>query len=142
MRYVAHKRFRGLCLAGNVNVPYGSTCELKGNVIYKGDRPLVAATSENAHQYFARDDDGRGLERGKLSQQILNLLAPKEHATKTENIKRQKAWERIWDDPKLQPYRMREHADHWLWNHAFFNADIGTLNYIINLIKGGNSCTE
>ncbi len=142
MRYVLFKRFRGMGLCGNVNLPYGTVCESEGEIITKDGNALVLATSENAHQYFARDDDGCGLERGRLTQAIqASLRAPAKQESAANRQKRQAAWERIWGDPKLQQYKMREHADYWLWNHAFFNADIETLEYILQVI-GGGTCTK
>lgn len=123
-------------------VPYGTVCESEGEIITKDGNALVLATSENAHQYFARDDDGCGLERGRLTQAIqASLRAPAKQESAANRQKRQAAWERIWGDPKLQQYKMREHADYWLWNHAFFNADIETLEYILQVI-GGGTCTK
>ncbi len=142
MRYVLFKRFRGMGLCGNVNLPYGTVCESEGEIITKDGDALVLVTSENAHLYFARDDDGCGLERGRLTQAIqASLRAPAKQESAANRQKRQAAWERIWGDPKLQQYKMREHADYWLWNHAFFNADIETLKYILQVI-GGGTCTK
>lgn len=142
MRYVVFKRFRDKCLCGNVNLPYGTVCELDGEVITKDGNALVVATSENAHQFFARDDDGKGLERGRLTQEIqARLRTPEKRESAGEYKRRQAAWARIWNDPKIQPYKMREHADYWLWNHAFFNADVETLEYILHVI-GGGACTK
>lgn len=120
-------------------MPYGTVCELNGELIYKERKPLVVATSENAHQYFARNDDGRGLERGKLTQQIILELRIRKGETKEDWCKR---WEPIWNDPSLYRFKMAEHADHWLWNHAFFNAEIEELKYILKVAKGGAICTE
>ncbi len=152
MRYVVHRRLRGPSLSGNINLPYGTVCELNDEVIEKDGRQLVYVTSENAHQYFSRDDDSRGLERGRLTQEIQKRLAPPpeipgmasaQRKKREDEIKRQiAAWTRIWNDPKLQKFKMREHADHWLWNHAFFNAEIEDLTYILNVIEGGTPCTE
>lgn len=144
MRYLVIKRFRGQCLSGTVNLPYGTVCERDGEMITKDGNALVVATSENAHQFFARDDDGQGLERGKLTQEIQTRLSPPplgKRESKTEYEKRQAAWDRIWNDPELRPYKMREHADHWLWNQAFFDADVETLKYILQVI-GGGLCTK
>lgn len=144
MRYVVFKRFRDKCLSGVVNLPYGTVCELDGEMITKDGNALVVATSDNAHNFFARDDDGCGLERGRLTQEIQAKLSPpplNRRESASEYKRRQAAWARIWADPKIQPYKMREHADHWLWNHAFFNADIETLKYILQVI-GGGSCTK
>lgn len=139
MQYVVHRRFRGRSLSGTVNLPYGTVCELNGEIICKGQKPLVVATSENAHQYFSRNDDGRGLERGKLTQQIILELRIRKGETKEEWCAR---WEPIWNNPSLHRFKMAEHADHWLWNHAFFNAEIEELKYILKVAKGGEICTE
>ena len=163
MQYVVYRRFRARCLSGDVNLPYGTRCETQGEIICHNGRPLVVVTSENAHQFFARNDDGKGLERGKLIRDIMARLTkngtkyfdtdkspfgggkiyPEKLAAYNVRAKeRQAAWVRIWGDPKLDIYRMREHADHWLWNHAFFNAEISELQYILATVKGGTSCTE
>lgn len=137
MQYVVHRRFRAKCLGGIVNLPYGTECDSHGELIMHNGKPLVVTTSENAHQFFARNDDGKGLERGQLTQTILSLLKKQYNETAEQKQRRLAAWGRIWSDPKLDIYRMREHADHWLWNHAFFNAEISDLQYILKIVKGG-----
>ena len=41
MRYVVHRRLRGPSLSGNINLPYGTVCELNDEVIEKDGRQLV-----------------------------------------------------------------------------------------------------
>lgn len=136
MQYVVHRRFKHKCLCGNVNLPYGTECELQGGIITKGGRPLVAATSENAYQYFARNDDGHGLERGKLTQEILSTLRGwHDSRIPAENDKYDRAWERIWSDATLHKFKRHEYADYWLWNRAFFDAEISELQNILKVIK-------
>lgn len=135
MQYVVHRRLRCKSLSGDVNLPFGTICTLNGEILEKDGKPLFFVTSENAHQYLARNDDGRGIERGKLTQEIQQRLQPQRNLK--DEAKRRRAWNRIWNDEKLKPYKMREHPDHWLWNHAFFNADIETLHYILKVIEGG-----
>lgn len=146
MRYVVHRRFNKRCLCGCVNLPYGTVCELDGETIEYKDKTLVFATSEDAHQFFARDDDGRGLERGKLTQDIISSLrtveiaagaSPTPKQEKQQRL-RDEAWERIWGDEKLHKFRVREFENDWVWNHAFFNAEIEELQYIKKVISGGN----
>ena len=123
MQYVVHRRLRCKSLSGDVNLPFGTLCTLNGEILEKDGKPLFFVMSENAHQYLARNDDGHGIERGRLTQEIQSRLRPKPNPK--DEAKRLEAWNRIWDDEKLKPYKMREHPDHWLWNHAFFNAEIG-----------------
>ncbi len=127
MQYITHRRFRGRTMSGDVNLPFGTICEAAGNVITLKGSPIAVTTSENAHQYFARNDDGKGAMRGRLTQAIQKTLAKRDAEYQTR-------WNRIWDDPKLRPYKRQEYADFWLWNHEFFNADIETLGYIARLI--------
>lgn len=135
MQYVVHRRLRCKSLSGDVNLSFGAICTLNGEIIEKDGKPLFFVTSENAHQYLARNDDGNGIERGKLTQEIQRCLQPQRNLK--DEAKRRRAWSRIWNDEKLKPYKMREHPDHWLWNHAFFNADIEMLHYILKVIEGG-----
>ena len=83
-----------------------------------------------AHEYFARNDDGNGLERGKLSHAIIKTLGGF-----NANPER---WEKIFTDDLAQKYRRPEHQDYWLWSDAFFNASIEDLKYLATLagVKG------
>lgn len=157
MRYIVHRRFRDKVICGHVNLPYGTVCELKGEVLYHRDKPLCYATSENAHQFFARDDDGQGEKRGKLVRDILarltkndvkyfeedkspfggGIIYPDKLAVYNAREKeRKEAWERVWDDPYIRKYKRVEFADYWLFNHDFYNASIEDLEYILKVVKG------
>lgn len=125
MRYIVHRRFRDKVICGHVNLPYGTVCELKGEVLYHRDKPLCYATSENAHQFFARDDDGQGEKRGKLVRDILERLKGN-----------QPAWDRVWGNLSIRKYKRKEFADYWLFNHDFYNAPIEDLEYILKVVKG------
>lgn len=129
MNYILHKRFRQKAICGEVNLPATTECESNGNFIYYNGNPICVTTSENAHQYFARNDDGQGLLRGKLTQKIQSILA------KTDP-QHQARWDKVWEDELCQPYRRAEYEDYWLWNDAFFNAPIEDLQHILNLIGG------
>lgn len=40
----------------------------------------------------------------------------------------------MWEDPLCQKYKRPEHADFWLWNHAFYEAPVEDLRHIARLI--------
>lgn len=144
MEYILFKRFKGTAMCGEVNLPAKTVCQTVNGVITYEGQPLCVIMSANAHQYFARNDDGNGLERGRLTSAITKTLyvpPEKDHYTEAEFKKRQailaqkqKLWDKVWADEVCKPYKRPEHADHWLWNHAFYNADIQTLTYIANLV--------
>lgn len=129
MTYLVFSRFKTKAICGDVNIPALTKVELKGNMLYWQDKPLCVATSENAHKYFARNDDGQGRERGWLTSQIQTILQKRDDSY-------QNRWDKIWDDQLCQKYKRKDHQDHWLWNHDFYNADIDDLQYIYNLITG------
>ena len=127
MKYVVHRRFKDKAICGEVNLPAMTMCEETNGYIFYGDKLLCVATSENAHQFFARDDDDAGMLRGKLTQAIQKTLAKRD-------ANYQNRWDKVWEDPTCQPYKRIEYADFWLWNHDFFNADIDTLRHIAKLV--------
>lgn len=109
------------------NVGNSSSYQRANGYIFHGDKLLCVVTSENAHQFFARDDDGAGMLRGKLTQAIQKTLAKRD-------ANYQNRWDKVWIDPACQPYKRIEYTDFWLWNHDFFNADIDTLRHIAKLV--------
>lgn len=127
MNYIVHKRFKGKAICGEVNLPALTICEEVDGFLYHNGRQLCTATSENAHQHFARNDDNAGFRRGKLTQEIQKVLGKRDSGY-------QERWDKVWDDPTCQPYKRQEFADFWLWNHDFFNADIDTLRHIAKLV--------
>lgn len=77
---------------------------------------------------MARDDDGRGMERGKLVQEIKGLLARKDRH-------HQDRWDRLWADQTANTMRRKEHEDFWVWGFPFYNGSIEDLTHILTIIK-------
>lgn len=128
MEYVVHSRFKKKAIGGYVNLPKYTKCEVIQNIIVHDGMPICAIESENSHQYFALNEDGKGIERGELTQYIQKRLAKND---KNHQLR----WDRVWDDKLCQKYKREEHRDYWLWNNDFFKASISDLQYIANLIK-------
>lgn len=127
MKYIVHKRFRDKAICGDVNLPAMTVCECDGAVIKYNGKPICSARSENAHQYFAIDEDGMGMVRGKLTQAIQKTLAKRDNEY-------QQRWDKVWDDEVCKPYKRKDYDDYWLWGHDFFNADINVLRHIAKLV--------
>lgn len=125
MTYLVTRRFKEKTMSGIVNLPYGTACEEQGNTIYYDGKPLCFVTSENAHQYFSRNDDGQGERRGELVREILARLKGN-----------QEAWDRVWGNLSIRKYKRVEFADYWLFNHEFYNAPVEDLEYILKIVKG------
>ena len=125
MNYVVHNRFQGEAICGKVDLPVMTVCESTKGYIHDDKRVYCYDHSENAYQHFARNDDGKGLERGNLTQRIIAHLkdAPQE------------IWDKVWEDSLCQKYKRPEYSDYWLWNHDFYNAEIDELRYIAELVR-------
>ncbi len=127
MKYIVHRRFKGTAITGQVNIPAMSVCDEVGGVIFYKDKPICYATSENAHQFFACNDDGQGMVRGKLTQAI-------QVALRRRDAHYQERWDKVWNDPVCQKFKRPEDDDYWLWSHDFFEADINELRHIAFII--------
>lgn len=118
MRYISHHRFKTRALCGAVNLPYGTEVECREGMLYHDGKPLCAARSQNGKEHFARNDDGHGRERGKLTHWIAfeALRAGAKHAeARRELVCREYA------------RFLRPECDTILFTDEFFAADIETL---------------
>ena len=129
MRYIVTRRVREKAICGAGNLPYGTACETQdGYLILDDGKLLCAVTSQNAYDYFSRDDDGNGLERGKLVHDIMRTL-------ERRDAKYQSRWDRLWADEGANKLRRTEYEDYWLWSFAFYNADVNELRRIRLLLE-------
>ena len=128
MEYITVKRFKRNGIGGHFNIPYGTRLEKRDEALWHQGKVVCAARSAAAHQYFARNDDGNGLERWKLSHAIIDTLG----GFGSER------WEPIFSDELAKKYRRSEHANYWLWSDDFFNAPLDDLKNLAKLagVKG------
>jgi hypothetical protein len=127
MEYITIKRARFHSLSGNVNIPYGTKIDCNNNLLSVDGKPLCGDHSQNAYDFFSRNDDGNGLIRGKLVQAIKAKLAKRDTYY-------QARWDKVWADLVCQKYKREDHTDYWLWSHDFYNANIHDLQHIANII--------
>lgn len=129
MEYIIYKDFNVKAICGEVNLPKGTICTEKNGRFYHGEDELCLKNSQRAFDYFARNHDGRGLERGELISTIKDTLAiADEH--------RYERWYRVWNNPACRQFNRG--GDFWTWNYAFYNAEIYILDYIKRLVTDDN----
>lgn len=121
MKFVVHHRYRGLDAGGKpMNVRYGTEYETIGDFIAtRSGRGICFTTSNIAHQYFAVNDDGRGLERGALTYAI--AYGNRERKWPDGSVHRfdqaeAEMLERSWG------HWLRQDVDTILFNEEFFRA--------------------
>lgn len=123
MQYIVHTEFRGRAICGEILLSAGTKCTEIDGTIYHGFRAICRVNSSNAFKHFARDNDGQGLQRGRLIRQIKDTLA--NHAER---------WERVMDDPVCRQFDRNPDGDTFEWNLAFYHAGIPTLRYIADRV--------
>lgn len=128
MKYVAYKRFKGVCMSGKINIPYGTLLEEREGILYYENQPVCFNTSQNAYDYFACDDDEQGLKRGTLTRELIKTLS-------NRDVDYQVRWDKLWDSEFALQFKRKEHADFWVWGFDFYNASISDLLKIKSLIK-------
>lgn len=97
-----------------------------GHFFYEA-QPLCYATSENAFEHFARNDDGNGMLRGQLTRAIKKRLAK-------QDAQYQERWDKVWADELCLRFKRAEFDDFWVWNKAFYDAEIEELEHIAKLV--------
>ena len=128
MEYITNTRFKSQTMSGYINLPYGTICEESEKIIYYKNKPLCYITSQNAYDYFSRNDDNQGLKRGKIIKNIIKTLSKRD-----ENY--QNRWDRLWNNSFALRFKRKEHENFWVWNCDFYNANIEDLEEIEELIK-------
>lgn len=133
MEYIVKTRYKKIGMNGKTwNLPYGIVCNTtsNGQIITYNGIPVCKSHSQDAYDYFVRNDDHKGNKRADLIKDIKSIL-------ETHDDDYQTRWNRVWDAPELEKFKRPEHKDFWVWNYDFYNADIIDLEHIVKVIHGG-----
>lgn len=122
--YICTKPFNGIAETGKtVHIKQGETLDCIAGRIARHNASVCLTTSYVAHQHFAINDDGRGMERGLLTYAI--AFEPREREHDDGYVYR-------FSQDELD--MLCEHYEHWLkqkapllFNHDFFQADVDAL---------------
>lgn len=126
--FVAARRAKFRGISGPVNIPRGTRLqESDGGVLTLDGRLVCTVNGARGRDFFALDDDGRGVLRGALTYAIRNKL-------RCRDKNYQARWDRIWGSLMCKRYQNLEHADFWIWNQAFYEAPIDDLQSIARLV--------
>lgn len=135
MSYITRKRFKKICICGELNLPFNTECQTLGNVIIYNNSPICFTTSQDAYDYFVNNEDNQGLKRAELVNKILKLTSSELRKYPKKEILYNNRWNKIWSTSFMQKYKRADHNDVWLWNYDFYNASIEELEKIYDLIK-------
>lgn len=134
MNYVTHHRYKELALCGErLNIPYGTELHAEGYSLLMPDgREVCYSTSENAKKHFARNDDGRGLERGALTYAIAYSNRERYSA---EGRRQRFSDEEIEMLEKEWGHFLRQDLEVILFNEDFFAAEPEELQKLADALK-------
>lgn len=135
-KFINYKRFKHKTMLGaEVNMPALSEClEYKG-VIFWNFIPICRITSQNAYDYFARNDDDQGILRGSLITEIKKLLKGGLYYTTKNEPLHSKRWKVVAKDPFCNQFKEDNSRGDFFWSVKFYNAEIEDLNKILGIIK-------
>lgn len=74
MRYIVCKNFNKGGIAGSFNLLKGATVNRVDDKLYHNNREICFISSQYAHDYFSRNDDGQGTLRYKMTRNIINKI--------------------------------------------------------------------
>lgn len=132
MDYICHRRYNKIGASGKKYLfRRKDVLNTAGNYIVTGTEAVCAVTSEDAYMYFARNDDGNGLYRGKLTYAI----AYAHRKPNNDNDYRFTEDEISWLRKDYSKY-LREDDVAVIFNYDFFNADIKELEIIAKRLGG------
>lgn len=130
MKYITHHRFRGPALCGQqLNIPYGTELGTEGfSIVLPDGRMVCYSTSENAKRHFARNDDGKGLERGALTHAVAYSRRDAGNGCRFTEAETE-TLVRDW------PHFLRQDVDTVLFNERFFEADVEELKALASALN-------
>ena len=129
MDYITHRRFKQRAICGSLNLRYGTKVEEQDGLLWMDDvKPICFATSENAKLFFARNDDGMGLERGKLTYAIAYGKRKGRKGYRFNEAERNLLTEKY-------SHWLRQDVDTILFNDAFFAAPVDELRELAGKLE-------
>jgi len=131
MEYICHKRYKKRGASGKAYLfRRGKKLETVGRFICTGPEAVCAIRSEDAFRHFARNDDGNGFERGKLT---FAIAYAKRQPNKENGFR---FTEQEVDMLETEyPHFLRRDVDTLIFNEDFFNADIGELKELYQKLE-------
>lgn len=122
--YICHHTYTGNTEAGyNAHINVGERLPCIAGRITRHNASVCLTTSYVAHQHFAINDDGRGMERGLLTYAIAFEPREREHDDGYVYRFSQDELDMLCKD---YPHWLKQQAP-LLFNHDFFQADVDAL---------------
>lgn len=140
-KYLVIKPYKSIFNRCECTIPAGVELEQNyyhGNNILTYAGNFVCMThSQNSHEHVVGNDDKKGIYRHRLITEINKRIVSDGKKTTAEQIRREIALNRLWEDKRCMRYNRSadEPGSPWLWTDEFYCAAISDLEYILYLIE-------
>lgn len=108
MIYICHNDFSGNSLSGPVEIPRAAILQEENGILYYKSQPVCLTASQAGKDHFARNNDGRGLERGRLTGEIVNLKPSVPVPAVPDRDEGAQEWESYWEEYRRMSARRSE----------------------------------
>lgn len=128
MKYICHRKYNKIGACNELyNIEVGQTFFTIGKYIADDSKAICHIASEDAFKYFAKDDDGQGLERGRLTYEIA-------YADRHPNSNNGFRFTEAERDMLVEQYGqyIKDNTEYLRFNYDFFNADVNIIKEIAN----------
>ena len=133
MKYICHRRYRGKGISGKKYFfKRGVQLESIGQFITFNGAPVCAIQSENAHLYYANNEDGFGLMRGGLTFAIAYSKRQPNYDNEFRFTMEEQEMLRA-----EYPFWLKDDSEAILFNDNFFNADVEELKNLAERLEVG-----
>ena len=127
--YIVYKPFQ---IHNGELLPTGTSIICDGEKALYNNKLICFINSVHSHECLVGNDDGYGMERGKLIEDIEKLIqGEQDFELRCDRVTA------LWEDDIAKKYvRYNDPSNPWLWDDSYFCADIDDLEHIKNIISG------
>ena len=127
--YIVYKPFQ---IHNGELLPTGASIFCDGEKAFYNNKFICLIHSAHSQECLVGNDDKRGMERGKLIEEINDLVNNESDlGIRCDRVTA------LWEDNTARKYvRYNDPSNPWLWNDIYFCADIDDLEHIKNIISG------
>ena len=156
MNYIAAKHYDRIGIDGRFDVPENAELQEEGNILRFNGKRVCFNTSFDAFEFFAKNDDGKGLKRHELTHKVLAAVKKMKTDYEDDVAKALSKFERdengnlpeeaaaaaaavenkavAFFDAMLADGTFKGYLTNGNWNRNFFEARIIDLNRLCKLL--------
>lgn len=141
-KYYCFHKYNDIDMYGekHITIKKGTEVFCENNILFYNDLTICLCNSYDSHRHFCLNEDGNGIERGQLIENINNSLKTRyNNAINKKYPSSLQRWNntyiRLINNVIVQKYLKNTGANNIYWNNNYYSAPITDLQEIKNLLK-------